>query len=352
MALTDLACVIHAHSTHSDGTGTVAEIAAQAGEAGVDAVLLTDHDTLAARRAGDERYHGRVLVCAGVEVSPREGNHYLAFGIADEVDHRGLGPEEIVAAVAAAGGFGFLAHPFSEGSRRFRRAGPPMPWSDLEIDGYTGLELWSLVTDAVEAAASLRELAHFIARPATAVTGPPARNVAGWDRLLARRRVVAIGGVDAHQVGLRIGGRVPFRLMAYRRSFAHLRTHVLREGPPTGDAAADRAAVYAALRAGRCYLAMDSLAPARGFTFDADGRAPVEMGAEDEWREGARLTVRVPVPAELTLLRDGAPVARAAGRELAHPAEGPGVYRAEARLRAHGAPRTWILSNPVYLRAA
>jgi hypothetical protein len=53
----------------------------------------------------------------------------------------------------------------------------------------------------------------------------------------------------------------------------------------------------------------------------------------------------------VTLLRDGDPVARApAATELVHRVEEPGVYRVEARLQAYGRARTWILSNPVYLR--
>ena len=46
-----------------------------------------------------------------------------------------------------AGGFGFLAHPFSQGSERFKRGGEGMPWRDLDAEGYTGIELWSFVTD-------------------------------------------------------------------------------------------------------------------------------------------------------------------------------------------------------------
>ena len=65
----DLSCVVHVHSTYSDGTGTVPEIAAAAGRNGVDVVLLTDHDTLAARRRGEERWHDSVLVLVGEEVS-------------------------------------------------------------------------------------------------------------------------------------------------------------------------------------------------------------------------------------------------------------------------------------------
>ena len=122
MTTTDLSCVVHAHSLHSDGTGTVEEIAAAAAHAGIDAVLLTDHDTLEARRRGGERYHGRVLMCVGEEVSPARGNHYLAFGLEEEIDHNGLSAADIVAAVADAGGFGFLAHPALTGEGPRRRA--------------------------------------------------------------------------------------------------------------------------------------------------------------------------------------------------------------------------------------
>src|SRR5215210_1104399 len=77
----DLACVVHLHSLYSDGTGTVPEIARAAGVAGADVVLLTDHDTLEARRRDEEGWHDGVLVLVGEEVSPPGRNHYLAFGI-------------------------------------------------------------------------------------------------------------------------------------------------------------------------------------------------------------------------------------------------------------------------------
>ena len=350
MPPTDVTCVIHAHSVYSDGTGTVEQIGAQAARADVDVVLLTDHDSLEARRRGAERYHGPVLVCVGEEVSPKRGNHYLAFGLAEEINHDGLTSAQIVATVAEAGGFGFLAHPFSGGSQRFPRAGPGMPWDDLDAPGYTGIELWSFVTDTVEGLASVPEVARFVVRPERIVTGPPERNLRGWDELLARRPVVAIGGVDAHQIGVRVAGRVPLRLMSYRRSFSHLRTHVLLDRPRRGDAAADRDAVYAALRAGRCYLALDSLGRANGFAFAMRGADAVPMGGESQWAEGQVLEARVPHPAELTMLRDGERVSRVRGTMLGHAVERPGTYRLEARLHAHGAWRTWIVSNPVYLR--
>jgi hypothetical protein len=73
------------------------------------------------------------------------------------------------------------------------------------------------------------------------------------------------------------------------------------------------------------------------------------MGGEAPAAE-CELRVELPQPADVRLLRDGEVVARAHGAELAHAVSEPGVYRVEARLETFGAERTWILSNPIYLR--
>lgn len=343
----------HLHSRHSDGTGQVDQIAAAAARSGVDVVLLTDHDTLAARRAGEEGWHGDVLVLVGEEISPVGRDHTLAFGVEEHVRHRGLTAGEICAAVSQAGGVAFAAHPFSQGSRTFKRFGSGTPYSDLRADGLTGIELWSFVVDTAEALTSIREAVLFVASPNRVLLRPPEHNMAAWDALCRERRLVAIGGIDAHQVGLRIGRRTPIRLMSYARSFRHLRTHVLCDRPPTGELSTDGGQVLEALRAGRCYLAVDSLAPARGFSFWAerpDGAHALPMGSEAP-AGGWTLRVELPRPARLRLLRDGTEVASADAATLDHIAEpGPGVYRVEADLTRRGRPRAWIVSNPIYLR--
>jgi hypothetical protein len=138
--------------------------------------------------------------------------------------------------------------------------------------------------------------------------------------------------------------------MAYKRSFRHLRTHLLVPEPLRHDLAPDRAAVFGALRAGHAFLAVDSVAPARGFRFWAeDGEGALWMGDEapaGEWT----LRAALPAPARWRLVRDGAEVAAGTGTSLEHRAEGPGVYRVEAYRHARGRERTWVLSNPVYLR--
>jgi len=62
------------------------------------------------------------------------------------------------------------------------------------------------------------------------------------------------------------------------------------------------------------------------------------------------LRVRLPAPARVRLVRDGEEVAATTGASLEHRAEGPGVYRVEAYRDARGRERTWVLSNPIYLR--
>ena len=340
----DLSCVVHLHSTHSDGTGTVPEIARAAARARADVVLLTDHDSLEARRRGEEGWYGDVLLLVGEEVSPLGRDHYLAFGIDAEIRHGGLDACGIARAVRDAGGFGFAAHPFSEGSARFRR--PGMPFGGLDCDALHGIELWNAANDTGERVGSIRELVRFLAAPARALDNPPERNVRGWDELCRDRRVVAIGGLDAHQYGKRIGPFVPVRLMAYHRSFKLVRTHVLCEQAPTGELERDRELVFEPLRSGRCYIAVNSIAPAHGFRFEA---ADVPMGGEAP--AGLRtLHVRTPLPARLRLLRDGSEIAAAEGTMLDAHVEEPGAYRAEAHRMAHGRERTWVMSNPIYLR--
>jgi hypothetical protein len=317
----DLSCVAHLHSLHSDGTGTVEEIARAGARAGVDVVLLTDHDTIAAAPG----WYGDVLVLVGCEVSPPGRDHYLAFGLAEPLDHRGMGGAEIARAVRERDGFGFAAHPFSRGSERFRQRA--MPFEDLsEVDG---IEVWSFVSDLVEHVDSVRSALRFLLAPERTATGPPAENLRRWDELNRERPVVGIGGIDAHQFGKRLPGGLVLRLMGYARSFRQLRTHVWTEELVNGDLEHDRAQVHDALRAGRCYIAVDHLAPPAGFEY---------------WADGDGVHARVPRPADLRLLRDGAEVERrSSAASLDHAPSSPGSFRVEARLGG----RVWILSNPV-----
>jgi hypothetical protein len=355
--LHDLACVVHLHSDYSDGTASVLELVESAREAERDVVLLTDHDTLGARDDGYEGWHGDVLLGVGLEVTPRAG-HFLAFGVSKKIKHKGLAEAEIPEAVAAAGGFGFVAHPWSKGARILERygfavkRGLPHGWQELDSAAIAGVELWSLTTDASEDWRGPVDAFRYMMSPEAQLDGPRPEDLAAWDRLCQSRRFVAIGGLDAHQHGIRVRGRL-WSPMRNARYFRMLSTYVsLREEPARGGAGTeDLALVYEALREGRCYLSVDAIAPGRGFRFWAEDDSGRTTGMGEENGEGS-WTIRASVPsaAHLSLLRNGAVVAQVTGLALEHTVSDPGAYRLEARREWRGRERPWIFSNPIYLR--
>lgn len=352
-ALYERACALHLHSTYSDGTATVPELIDSALAAEIDVLLLTDHDTLGAKRDGWEGYHGegRLLFGVGAEVTARDG-HYLAFGIDDPIAHEGIPVAEIPELVASAGGIGFAAHPFSEGAlmtpKRSKR-GSAHGWRAIDHPGLAGIELWSLTTDAAEAWANPWQAIRYLRSPEDFLDGPPQRHLDGWDKLCETRRVAAIGGLDAHQNGFRLRGRV-VSPMGNARYFRQLSTYALCRRAPTGDPSADLGDVYEALAEGRCYLAVDDFASGRGFRFWGEaGDGLAEMGEE---RHAGRWTFRAELPekAHVILRRNGEAIAEVRADRLAESVNQPGVYRLEASLVRRGRERPWIYSNPIYLR--
>jgi hypothetical protein len=354
--LHDLACAVHLHSNYSDGTATIPELIEAAADAERDVVLLTDHDTLGARDDGLEGWHGSVLLGVGLEVTPRAG-HFLAFGLDKKIKHKGMPEAEIPLAVAKAGGFGFAAHPFSQGARILERygfaikRGLPHGWTDLNGDGIAGLELWSLTTDASEDWRGPVDAIRYMRNPEGQLDGPRPEDVSVWESICRTRRFVAIGGLDAHQHGIPVRGRL-WSPMPNARYFRMLSTYVsLPESPRGGDAGAeDLELVYAALREGRCFLSVDAIAPGRGFRFWGESGGDTVVMGEERPAGAFTLCSTLPSAAEITLLKDGAPVARASGTTFEHEVSEAGAYRLEARRHWRGRERLWIMSNPVYLR--
>jgi hypothetical protein len=110
--LTWLAGDLHAHTVHSDGSRTVAELAALAAGAGLDYLAVTDHNTvshhpeLAAAGAA-----AGILLVPGQEVTTDRG-HANALGPVDWVDFRGR-PDAWLSTVDGQGGLLSVNHPLA-----------------------------------------------------------------------------------------------------------------------------------------------------------------------------------------------------------------------------------------------
>ena len=347
----------HVHSRRSDGSGTVDEIAAAAGAANLDFVILTDHGDGTSSRPPS--YRSGVLAVEGVEIST-DGGHYVALGLPAAPYPLGGDARGVVEDVRRLGGLGIVAHPTSP------RAA--LAWSDwsLPVDGIEWLNGDSQWRDdsllgLLRAAGGYwfrapESLASLVARPK--------RALARWDTLAAERPVVGLGATDAHaRLALGndddgYGGGVDLRFPGYEETFRTFAIRVELDRPLTGNAVADGATVIAQVRAGRTYTAIDALASPVRFSYGGrtdDGRS-VRMGERAPAGQALTLAVALAGPADATirLLRNGRTVAEKAGRMLAHPVsprDGPAAYRVEVVLpSAPGRPPVpWIASNPIYM---
>ena len=325
---------MHIHTTRSDGAGTPEEVARAAAEAGLGFVVITDHNTDAARSIAG--YRDGVLVLVGAELSTHQG-HLLGLGMRPLAFPPAADARNALDDVHHLGGAAFAAHPTSPRG--------DLEWSGWALPGGWGLEVLNLDTQWRRASwpTLLGGLAAYPFDPAYALAtllDRPAAMIARWDALLRRRDAAGLAGVDAHG------------FPSYASLFRALRNYVLLEAPPSGEAARDAAAIHDALARGRSYMAVDAIAPAGGFFFHA------ARGGET-WRMGdtvapapglvLRAGGRLPRGARVELFRNGERIAAGEGG-VETASRGPGAYRVEVRVPGWDVP--WVLSNPIYVHGA
>ncbi len=346
---------LHMHTRYSDGSGSHADIAQAALRAGLDAVIVTDHNVWA---QGLEGYYKegakRALMLVGEEIHDQDRvpqkNHLLVIGAGRELAQLADDPQALINGVREAGGLSFIAHPFD----------PPQPfvnepdifWVDWDVQGYTGIELWNGLSE-FKGRINNKLLAIFYAFfPACVARGPDIRTLKKWDKLLANgKRIVAVGGSDAHALHASMGP-VKRVIYPYVFHFKAINTHLFLSQPLSGDLSMDRRLILEALRAGHAFVGYDLPAPTRGFRFTAQGRqASAIMGDEIQARGGVTLQAHLPEMAEIHLLKDGQVIRVWKKQQICtHITTEPGVYRVEVYRRYLGRRRGWIFSNPIYLK--
>ncbi len=197
---------IHIHSSYSDGTGTIEEIANEANRAGLDFVIITDHLTRGGG-AADERRYGRLMVIVGVELH-KEANHLLALGAHEPIDDLRTPPRDRLMRSINRGGLQFSRPPPVETGSPLVTDGAAFPWTDWSVENYTGIELWNYCSQWKAEALSIPKILYwylFDRDGPVKKGGPPHEGIRRWDELTRERKVVAIGGTDAHAINHRLG---------------------------------------------------------------------------------------------------------------------------------------------------
>lgn len=343
---------LHVHSTSSDGSLSIEEIAVAAKEAGIDFVGINDHHHLRGLQGGKEGWYcdDTVLILVGTEVNYTR-NHYLAYNVTTPIPAYDTDPQKVIDACKQQGGIGFIAHPFEKGCPL---KGDAYPWTDQSVTDYTGIEIWNFCSMWKEKVWSIPHGLYYYWHPVAAVREACPEARAWWDRECQYRKVVAIGGSDAHGYRYR-KGLFSCVIFPYPFLFQTINVHILTPTPFRQNLPHDKQLVYTALQQGHLFLAYERLASARGFSFTAyhpDQPDQVScMGDEISWRDGLLMQITLPSAGEIWLLKDGKVYQVGYGKEMEIPLIHRGVYRVEVYLYSWlRTRRGWIYSNPIYVR--
>lgn len=338
---------IHMHSVFSDGSGEVPQIAKFADEVGLDYIILTDHNTLRALDEGYENWYGNTLCLVGSEINDKENkNHYLAFGINKTYSTR-TSAKEYVRKIKEDGGIGFIAHPHEK--REHMKEHPPYPWIEWDTEDFNGIEIWNHMSEWMENLTEDNKYQAFL-HPLRTITAPQKETLKLWDELNLKRKVVGIGGVDAHAHKYNLLGFLEVEIFPYKVLFKSIRTHVLLNTELIHDNTEEsiqnsKKAIYDALADGKCFFANDYHADSKGFRFFAEADDKIyQMGDYINRTDNVKLRVLLPVKeAEIKLIRNGEEIADTFDNSADFFIERDGVYRVEVCIHK----KAWIYSNHI-----
>jgi hypothetical protein len=344
----DLRGGLHVHTcTYSDGAGTVEEVMTAAQVAGLDFVLLTDHNTLKPLHDGwEEKYPvtQSPFLLVGTEVTVEGG----AFLLGLDFPNNGWEPTKEIPAqraiddVLEQAAWPLVSLPFDM----------KHPWEDWNATGCEGLEVINFSTIArrhINLFSLLWLLPLYKLRGSlaaiSAICTRPDEAIKRWDSEIEKKgKSVGIGALDAHAL-MKIG-REKYPIPSYEDSFKALTTHVLLENRDKRD-------IYAAFRAGNCYFSYDCLGDPTGAQFYiSSGKI---MGGDAT--VGETLIVISPLPNTLIrLYHKGHVVAASVGNSLSYTPTKPGAYRVEIYRfgwqigRLFLGLRPWVFTNPIYVK--
>jgi hypothetical protein len=263
----------HVHTKLSDGQGTVEQVAAAAKAAGLQFVVLTDHNDFAPR---EPVFMEGVLMLQGVEISTPHG-HLVAFGMQSPLDGA-QARQEGVSAVEAAGGISVLAHPIQQKN----------PWRDPEgARRARGFELYSADTflrDALRSPFSrlLPALGAYFGEPLHGLiilVNPQPASTQKLLELTRERPRLALCSHDAH-------GQPRYRDV-FRALAMYLPPAALPE-PLSQEPRVAASQVLRALSGGQALCVFRALGEPSGFALEGP------LTEQREARVGDVLTVRLP----------------------------------------------------------
>jgi len=323
--LYELKGALHIHSKYPQNPNSIDDIVSSARKAGLDFILITDHDTLKTLEDGKEGFYGDVLVLIGEEVTTPVG-HLLVWGIEKPIVSRS--PREIINEVKKQNGLVCVAHPFAR----------EYSWKDWDVTGFNGIELYNTQANIIKENPIWLGIKSIIHSPddffrSTAKVSPEA--IQKWDELLKERKTIAIGSTDAHERH----GLPGFEFDSYDIMLRTVSCHV---NVPSFD----KKSIIEAFRKGCFYISFDLFGFPEGFLFYLKrGEKEFPVGSILKLMKGDKIIVEVNKRSHIRLISNGKVIRKLDGVRLDYTPQYKGYYRVEV----YKDKKPWIFSNPLYL---
>ena len=237
---------IHIHSVYSDGTGNIESISKAAKNAGLDWIIVTDHNSFEI----EEGIYNGVYIIKGEEISPKGENHYLALGINKYIQPN-KNAKHNIEAVKLNGGFGFAAHPNESDCRRNSHL--PIKWTNKNIIP-DGVEIWNWFSEWADNLndKNIFTLAYAFLCKNKLVKSANSNVLFWWDNLnnVSEKIVPAIGGIDAHALKIK-DYIIPVTIFPYESMFKTIVNIVTSDEEFKTDFFAKKEQILEALKSGR-----------------------------------------------------------------------------------------------------
>lgn len=350
--ITKLTGAMHIHSRHSDGSGYLANIASAGREAGLDFLLISDHNSLALKDSVDAVASPLLLVGAELSLTPK---HVLAYGLPALYEEEAAGGVPgILDSVKAHDGFAFVAHPYH----------PKIYWRGEWYPEFTGIEILNAdvewrndpFLEMLGAICAVPLFAHAM----NLLIDLPVRELRLWDDLSKQRPTVGIGSVDAH-ARIKLSKTSFWKFPSYAKTFSLIQNVILFRGTVPDRPDSMRRSIVEAIQRGHVVFGYSGLGDLRqaDIWLTSGGRVFLP-GDEITFRSDETQSIHVTLPAgvacETMLYRDGLRIKSSTSDDIHWSLTQPGVYRvlvSQKRLHVPQFTRInlpWIFANPFYVQ--
>lgn len=316
---------IHIHTKLSDGTGDINLISKAAKKAGLNWIIITDHNNFDI----EEGFYNGVCVIKGEEISPSTSNHYIALGIKNLINPSD-NTQKFVDEVRAQGGFGFAAHP-DEADNRKNKA-HPIKWTDKSVVP-DGIEIWNWFSDWADDydESNIFKIAYSYFFRHKLIQGPHKETLKWWDELNKNSEhiIPAIAGVDAH--ALKISKYIiPIKIFPYKDCFKTLANIIPLENKPPEDFEEQKNLILSSIKNGNNIMI----------------NRHVKKDIPLIYVEDKSIIIKLSTKAQIKIIQNGNPIHSEINNNLKFPIQEKKKYRVEVYLKN----QPWIFSNQISIK--